>query len=346
MSRIKSIGVLVAGFLSTSLALAQSGPIQPPVGPVSAPSAPVQVPSAPPSNPSSTPRTQLTPEEMRAAESLNAQVAQQYLQTQGAQPQVAPPPAKPRSNIKPPPESITIKPGVNAVFGIAEGHLNRLVTPFKNPVVKTTAVAATSIEKNIVYVSTNNAEPVGFYIHDASDPLNAISVTMVPSDIPPISVTLILQGYATRADDGGNAVAGDAKLAKGWETGAPFVDAIKNTFRTLAKGQIPDGYSFETLPGVTPLMPRCGIPGLRIEPKQLLTGYNLQVIVSKVTNFTDATLDVDERACEGDSVVAVAAWPQSSLAPHAVTELYVAIRKVEPPSQDTVRPSLVSQGAL
>jgi len=351
---ILKLALFSAAIVSAS-ALAQNVPDQLPVGPVSGPAPVVPGPTAPaassgpvgpvisstgPQSSHTIHPTTLTPEEQRAAEGLTAQVAQQYANASGAPSFDAPRP-KPRSNVKPPPENITVKVGQNAVFGIAEGHLNRLVTPFKNPVIKTTAVAATSIEKNIVYVSTNNSEPVGFYIHDAADPLNAISVTMVPADIPPISVNLNLEGYTGHHDGGEIPSAADPKLAKGWETGQPFLETLKTTFKDIAKGTIPDGYSFDTVAGFTRVMPRCSMPGLRIEPRQLLTGFNVQVVVAKIENPSDFTVDVNEQGCEGDSVLAVAAWPSSSVPPHGASELYVAVRKQDETNQDVVRPSLI-----
>lgn len=350
MIRTLCIGAFIA-LVQSGLALAQAMPNQAPVGPAAPASSPVEAPSAPPSAPvvgghPDSVQHPMTPAEIQAAERLNAQVAQKYMESQQAsQPAqvTAPPASKPRTGIKPPPTTIEIKPGVNVVFGIAQGHLNRLVTPFRNPVVKTTSVAATSIEKNIVYVSTSTSEPVGFFIHDAGDPDKAISVTMVPADIPPISVKLDLPGYTPNSDGGANAEAADPKLAQGWETGTPYVDSITQTFRALAKGKIPDGYSFTPLKGQTSLMPGCGVSGLRIEPLQLMSGYDMQVIVSRVVNFTDYPRDIDDKACGGDSFMALAAWPVYSVPPHGTTELYVAVRRQEQPGDDA-RPSVLGPG--
>ena len=53
------------------------------------------------------------------------------------------------------PQQIQIKPGINELMPIAVGHLNRLVTPFDNPVVTTTSQATTSTKGKIVYVATS-----------------------------------------------------------------------------------------------------------------------------------------------------------------------------------------------
>jgi conjugal transfer pilus assembly protein TraK len=308
--------------------------------------APAAMPASAPAQPASA-TPPMSPAEIQAAENLNRQVADHYLQANGGAGTFTAPPApnKPRSGIKPPPASISVKPGVNVLFGIAQGHLNRLVTPFRNPVVKTTSAAATSIEKNIVYVSTSNSEPVGFYIHDANDPMDAISVTMVPADIPPISVTLNLDGYSSKNDVGAASVAGDSKLANTWETSTPFVEMLKSSFRDLAKGKIPDGYSFEPINSLPATMPHCAMPGLRIVPRQILTGFNVQIIVSRVTNISDVAQDINEKSCDADQVLAVASWPNTTVPARAEDELYIAVRKPEEQASDEQRPSLLSGGA-
>jgi conjugal transfer pilus assembly protein TraK len=42
------------------------------------------------------------------------------------------------------PQQLQVTPGINELIPIAVGHLNRLVTPFDNPVVTTTSQATTS----------------------------------------------------------------------------------------------------------------------------------------------------------------------------------------------------------
>ena len=59
---------------------------------------------------------------------------------------------------------------------IAIDHLNRIVTPFANPVVRTVAAASTSVDGHVVYVATSTEEPLSLCIspraadrRDASD---------------------------------------------------------------------------------------------------------------------------------------------------------------------------------
>lgn len=247
----------------------------------------------------------------------------------------------PRDEIKAPPSEITLAPGVSSVFAIARHHLNRLATPFSDPQVKTTSTAATSVEANIVYVSSDTAEPVSFYIYDKGNPDQTISVSMVPADIPPVSVTLHLLGY-TNADRARVLANGDPKLAEGWESNQPFLSGLKYIFRDIALGKIPDGYSLATLPASALPVPGCFMPGVSIRPRQILEGYNMRVFVAKVTNTSPVVREIDERDCaHSDSVLAVAVWPIRNLVPGDSTEMYIAMRAPSRDQSDTQRPSLI-----
>jgi len=250
--------------------------------------------------------------------------------------------SRPRDNIKAPPPILHVHAGINVLFGVAQDHLNRIITPFNKPVIETTSNATTSVKGNVVYVAPDSDAPIGFFIHDAGDQENAISVTMVPAAIPPISVTLDLVGYVPSKDQEVVEVQGNAGVAKGWETDQPFTDTVKSLFKTIADGRVPDGFTFAQVNGATPLMPRCAMGSLRIEPKQVMTGFNIDAVVALVTNLSPIEQDINETGCKGTSVLAVAAWPRSRLGPGQSTELYIAVQAPPADQTDSPRPSLVS----
>lgn len=250
--------------------------------------------------------------------------------------------SRPRDNIKAPPPVLHVRAGINVLFGVAQDHLNRIITPFKKPVIETTSNATTSVKGNVVYVAPDSDAPIGFFIHDAGDQENAISVTMVPAAIPPISVTLDLVGYVPSKDQEVVEVQGNTGVAKGWETDQPFTDTVKSLFKTIADGRVPDGFTFSQVNGATPLMPRCAMGSLRIEPKQVMTGFNIDAVVALVTNLSPIEQDINETGCKGTSVLAIAAWPRTRLGPGQSTELYIAVQAPPADPTDSPRPSLVS----
>lgn len=224
---------------------------------------------------------------------------------------------------RPPPSELIMVPGRNELITVARVHLNRLVTPFPNPVVKTTSDrTTTSAEGRTVWVATESTDPVTLFIMDEADPDTALTVTLVPRDIPAISVHLTLPGYQPSVQR--LAAQGDAEA---FEHTLPYLSTIRELFRQVAMREIPPGYGMRTLAGGHPLMPDCVLPGIEVVPSQELTGHAIIMLVSRLTNRTTHPLDIDESMCASDGVLAVAAWPVVELRPGQSTELYIAVRR-------------------
>lgn len=235
-----------------------------------------------------------------------------------------------------PPAELSVKPGVPVVFNIARQHLNRIITPYASPFVKTTTEGTTAtVEGRIVYVASNNPGPVSLFIGDDSDPVNAIAVTVVPRDIPAVQVTLKVEGYEPSVARPVNPV--DAER---FELSQPFLQTIRELFRALALGEVPSGYGMSPIRGAHPMMPDCPMTGLQIRPMQEVAGSQMLVLVAKARNVGGVPVSLNEEMCASDHVVAVAAWPRRELLPGQATEVFIALRRpVERPSK--VRPSVL-----
>jgi conjugal transfer pilus assembly protein TraK len=250
----------------------------------------------------------------------------------GVPPRIAnatrPPP--PASRIPPPlapsraalletrPLAIEIEPGVNQVLEIARGHLNRILTPFERPRIRTTSDAQTSVQGRAVYVATDAEQPVTLFISPKGDDSVAVSLTLVPRVIPPREVHLKLTGYTP---------VGGADEARRWEQSQPYIASLTELARQLALGKAPPGYALRPPKTSDPAV-RCHLPMLRIEPGQALDGHHWRVMVARATNRGSRPLTVDATRCYRDGVLAVAAWPRARLGPGQATELYVVFRRV------------------
>lgn len=231
---------------------------------------------------------------------------------------------------------IVMEPGVNQLAPIAIGHLNRIVTPFDQPAVNTTSNADTRIENNIVYVSTSDKMPVTMFLTQAGDESRALSLTLVPQQIPPRELFLRMPDHMQQAGMVSNA------RAEKWENSQPYIDTIRSLFRHIALGEIPQGY---TMSGVTSgvKLPACEMPGVTFDFSrgQVLNGHSLSVVVGVARNVSGREEEIKESACGDWDVAAVAAWPHNVLMGGQATEIYVARkiqRKTGPVSK---RPSLI-----
>lgn len=233
-------------------------------------------------------------------------------------------------------EDIEVEQGVNEVISIAVSHLNRITTPFSNALVKTVDAGNVDVRGGILYVSTNQDDPVTLFIHEKGDESLALSITLVPRHIPPRDITLMLKGmdYQTKMRK-------MSKKAKKWEQQRGYIDGLKDSMKALASGDIPSGYSLRNYTLADRYFDcRKNEQGISVEPKQVLDGHNIIYTVSLVENISVNTIELTESLCYEHGVMSVSFWPSVVLRPGEKTELYIAHQRPRKP-RGNVRPSLV-----
>lgn len=233
---------------------------------------------------------------------------------------------------------LVVPPGQATVVRLGVGHLNRIVTPFQRPEVLTTAQVQTEIRGSVIYIAPAEVgKAITLDVSEEGQPGTSLMLAIDPQAIPPKEVCVRLPAGTRRTADPG----GGPALA--WERSSPFLDTVRTILRTVALGQIPPGYTLESLDGPGP---DCREPGLAFsfKPGQRLVGGRLDVVVGTVTNTSSDRREVLEPACGATpGLVAVAAWPQVMLDPGASSEVYVLRRIAEAPSP-TARRSLLVEG--
>jgi conjugal transfer pilus assembly protein TraK len=238
------------------------------------------------------------------------------------------------------PQTLQVKPGINELMPIAVGHLNRLVTPFDNPVVTTTSQATTRTQGKIVYVATADETPVTLYITPGDNQDIALSLTLIPKRIPAREIHLSLdqETYKRLTQWQRQSTTSSDKPANQEQN---YITTLKQLFRDLGLQKTPNGFSLRDPSQAEQI--HCHQDRLRIRTGQLLEGPELLIFVGVAHNTGVIPIEFDERACASaqDEVLAVAAWPKVVLGPGESTELYVAIRRKDE-AAITVRPSLLN----
>jgi conjugal transfer pilus assembly protein TraK len=234
------------------------------------------------------------------------------------------------------PRIVHVSPGTTAIVEVAIDHLNRILTPFANPKVRTVSEATTQVDGNVVYVATASEAPVSLYITDGDDPQTALALTLAPRHIPPREVRLVLAP--------GSAEPVSVVSARSKDSAArtePYVEQLAAAFRALAESRIPAGFGLR--PAGRAERVSCTQAGLAVRTGQVLEGHALRLLVARVRNRGAASVEIDEHACRASAgeVAAVAAWPRRWLAPGEAAELYVAVRLPEPERARPDRPSLL-----
>lgn len=249
------------------------------------------------------------------------------------------PPRAPR-----PGASISVTPNRNTEYSISLFHVNRLITPFEDVLIDTSSTAGVSVHGNIVNVIADRQDPIGLFIYDRAAPTQAISLTLHPAEVAPVSVTIDVEGW-TREERNPFARTVDPRSARAWETEAPYISTLKELFKGLALGEVPDGYGLRTLgPQDRGQIPYCQFQGLQVEPLQVLEGYSVNAYVARVTNISYGVVELSESACRGGELLAVSAWPTNRLAPGQEVELYLAVKTPEVSTGRADRPSVIRSG--
>lgn len=237
---------------------------------------------------------------------------------------------------------IFVEFGINQIVPVAQNHLNRFVTPFSEPVVVTGSKADYEIKENVIYVGTDDNKPVTMFITERGSQSAAISLTLVPQQIPPREINLRFPAGGSGHSGGAGFAYGGSKRAEAWETSMPYVETIKELFKALALNELPQGYQIVRTPSNLQT-PSCAMPGLSFDFKngQYLAGRNLSVFVGVITNVSSNPIEFKESVCGGWDVAAVAAFPRNVLQRGEKTEVYVAVKQQSRSAPKAKRPSLV-----
>ena len=239
------------------------------------------------------------------------------------------------------PQQLQVKPGINELIPIAVGHLNRLVTPFDNPVVTTTSQATTSTKGKIVYVATPDETPVTLYITPGDNQDIALSLTLIPKHIPAREIHLSLDKdtykVLTKLQQQNTNATGKAT-----DKEQEYITVLKKLFRDLGLQKNPPGFSLRDPSHAESI--HCHQDRLHINTGQVMEGQDLLILVGVARNTGVTSIEFDERSCAAgkDEVLAVAAWPKVVLRPSEATELYVAIRR-SAEQTTSLRPSLLNR---
>jgi len=231
---------------------------------------------------------------------------------------------------------VKVESGRNVNLTVAGDQLNRIMTPFANPVVHTVSKAKINVDGPVIYVSLAQDDgPATMFVTENGESDPSISLTLAPKDVPPREIRLTLAGTGPVTT-----ISASAKSAK-WEKSQPYTEALEKVMLATARGEVPPGYNLRHPVAHDPA-PRCRLP-VRLEPRQVLEGHNFLVVVSRLTNTSSQQLLMDESACYQEGVRAVAVWPRVSLNPRQSTELYLVYHR-EMGQKPSRRPSVLYQG--
>ena len=221
---------------------------------------------------------------------------------------------------------IEAKPGVNEIITIAKGHLNRIVTPFSNPSVRTSSQATTEIKNGVIYVVSDTSQPVTMFITAKGSEEAAVSLTLVPRAVPPKEIKIKLP------EDIQPLLAKTNIEAEKFERNQPYVETLTKILTSLAKGEVPNGYGISNTKPSDIKLPYCEQNGIRFtfNGGQRIDGGKYIGYIGLAENISATALEMQENSCISEQVVAVSTYPHFVVQPQQKTEVFVIMRRDEP----------------
>lgn len=227
------------------------------------------------------------------------------------------------------------KPKSEQIQIISSQHVNRIVTPFKNPSIKLDNVEGVSYQNrdSVLYLSTQHNTDVGGWITEGGDETTAIRVLFKPMPLPPQEVVL------------DEAIGKGSEVARRFEQSSPRTTTIVNVLSAIATGNLPSGYQQQEVNAS--YLPQCQQLGLTFEfyNGQFFSGGDYVVSIGTVNNKTNQAIEFTENHCYRDGVIAVNAYPNNLIKPNSRAEVLVMYHRLKAPDRrETKRQSLLSKG--
>lgn len=233
-------------------------------------------------------------------------------------------------------QSLAVHVGETVSAAIALHQINRIVLPFDRPEIRTLNPSTAEIQGHVLYIAPIDPAKIYLYVTNAEDPDAAIALSLTPQDIPPQEWTLEFAAdpappvSKTRPDTA-------HKAAEPQGSG----DHIREILKTLAMGQIPEGYRFRE-PGAGEAI-RCQQKHALIRTRQVFYSTGAQVRVGVIKNNGKMPLRLEEDTCmSSEAIHAIATYPSGPLSPGQEAEIYVVVFP-ENPSPNRPRPPLLAR---
>ncbi|MEA3642597.1 MAG: type-F conjugative transfer system secretin TraK, partial [Lamprobacter sp.] len=241
------------------------------------------------------------------------------------------------------PRTITVAPGANAILELAIDHLNRIVTPFERPSVRTVSDLSTEVEGKVVYVATASEVPATLYISAGDASGTTIALTLAPRRVPPREIRLQVPGYraaqtspktpaqtAPAPQPEPTPVALSPARSALWQQPLPYLQTLTAALRDLARGEVPEGFRPGSVRSEDRL--RCEAHGLRASDLEVHKGEHLTLLKATLRYSGQEPLGMTPHHCRprGNAVIAAqATWPRTELRNGEETQLLLALRTGE-----------------
>ena len=208
--------------------------------------------------------------------------------------------------------------GINEVVNVSSRLLNRISTPFPEPVIVDTSGAKYKIVGSEIFLLPANDEPAGIYIFNKNDPTQTISLTIVPQGgIPGQNILVKLEDFRPIGD---LALAKSARNALATQAN-DYESSLVKILLAAVNGEI---NGFSPVPLHTDV---AVIDEIQITPDVVFQGQTLDVYRYRLRNMSKSVAALHEGAFYRKGIKAISFFPKTELAPDEQTFVYIVSDK-------------------
>lgn len=235
-------------------------------------------------------------------------------------------------------QKIEARPGETVQATLAIGQVNRIVLPFDAPEIRTLNPSTAELQGRVLYVAPIDHETMHLYVSEAKDPETSLALSFSPEETHPREVIISLaQPIPQHPAESSPQAMGSTDD----DQGSRLKDGIRQTLKTLAMGQIPDGYRLRNPQGRESI--RCRQKFALIETRQVVESGNSKILVGVLRNSGKVPLELNEEACLGNaSIEAIALFPSIPLRSGQESEIYMVLAPEHKETSRT-RPNLLNK---
>lgn len=239
------------------------------------------------------------------------------------------------------PNDVWVAPGEEVALRVAQGHINRVETPFPEFDIWTESSEEFEQRGHVFYVSPGSDRPISMFVTPKGDERLAFSLMLIPAAIPPAQIRLRLGSVdgalpipiaygpgaaGAGADRAPYVEATPAISVPSFESG-PYEDSLAALVKEFVVGMVPQGYAAAGQTGAHPRCRNVGAMSTAFGAGQRFIGPAFEVFIGVAVNDSGARKTFDETWCAGPDVAAVALWPSADLGPGQRAEVLVVRRR-------------------
>lgn len=209
--------------------------------------------------------------------------------------------------------------GINELVELSSAYLNRISTPFENPVIVDISGSQSKIIGSEIFYLPKGNDPISIYIFDKSNPSQTINLTIKPNNkLPAQNVLVKIENFRAL---GNLSLINDPEKGVVLDEASDHEGTLSSLIIGAIKGKI-NGFSPIPIEGGT-----AKIEDVEIIPDVVFQGYYLDIYRYQLNNAGERTIALNEGVFYRKGVKAISFFPRDTIKPKEKTFVFIVAAK-------------------